>query len=144
MYARHDGRIHANPDIIADDCISLYRQLIQPGCYPLPSFRKDAERIGCYAIHFMIGPIHNELHTRGNHTKLTNDQSVTNKIIVILHVFLEIQCILKIIIVGVITYNNIGIGNDIFEEAEFHVILQRKRIFFIFIRSACCHNAIYI
>ena len=44
-------------------------------------------------------------------------------------VFFKIVHILKIIIVGVVSNDDVGVGNDVFQKAEAIDVRQRKRVF---------------
>ena len=63
----------------------------------------------------MIAAIHNELYIRGDHAKLSDNKLITDKVKMIFDIFLKILYIFKIVIIGVITDNNVRIFDDVFD-----------------------------
>ncbi len=64
----------------------------------------------------MIRSIHDELHTGSDHTELPDDQFVPGKVKMICYVLLEVFDVLKIIVIGVISDDDVGIPDDVFEK----------------------------
>lgn len=64
----------------------------------------------------MIRSIHNELHPGRDHTELPDDQFVASKVKMICYVLLEVFDVLKIIVIGIISDDDVGIPDDVFEK----------------------------
>jgi hypothetical protein len=55
---------------------------------------------------------------RSDHAKFANDQFVVDKIKMIFYIFLKIFHVFKIIIISVITHNDIWVLNDILQKGK--------------------------
>ena len=107
MNAWHNGYILTNPNVIAHNGISLQRQFIfQRSNGTSPVAANDVKRIGCYAIHPMVGSIHDKLHTLGNSAEFANNKPVTYEVIEMSDMLLELVSTIHIIVIGVVTDDN--------------------------------------
>ena len=119
----------ANPDIITHNGITLQRQFVfhwSNGTAPITA--NDVKRIGRHAIHPMVGSIHDKLHSLRDCAELANDQSVTDEIIEMSDMLLELVSTIYIIVVGVITYDNTRVLHHVFNEAEAWNLRIRKSL----------------
>ena len=62
----------------------------------------------------MIGSIHYEPNARGYLTEFANNQFIAHEFKQIKDILLKVINVLRIIIVGIISYNNLRIVDDIF------------------------------
>ena len=76
----------------------------------------------------MIGAIHNEFHVFRNGTEFTDIQFIANKVKVIKYIRLEPLRTCWIVIISVITDNNVLAGNKIFKKANLRKAFHRRFI----------------
>ncbi len=77
----------------------------------------------------MIGAVKNEFGPTGNRTKLTDDQFVLIYGVVIQDIlFFKFGGIFKIVIESKVSYNNIGVLDNIFEITSIWVIAPRVNV----------------
>jgi len=74
----------------------------------------------------VIRSIHDKHHIGCDHAKLANLQFITDKVEVVLHVLLEILHMFKVIIIGIVTDNNIGVVDDVLQKTQLVVVFERK------------------
>jgi hypothetical protein len=65
----------------------------------------------------VVGAVHDELDAASNGTELSDDQFVADERIVVQNVAFEIFRVFWIIVITVVTYNNVGIGDSVLDEA---------------------------
>lgn len=99
----------------------------------LPAVSEDGERKSGQGLSQVIGPIHDKLHAGSDHAELADNQLVARKIKVVLDVFLEVVNVFKIVIVGIITDDNVGVFDYVFEETEAVVVWEGE--FGVFVGS---------
>ena len=66
----------------------------------------------------MVGAIHHELNTLGNGAELPDNQSITDEIVEVRYVLLELVCAINIILVGVVSDDDAGILHHILDVAK--------------------------
>ena len=73
----------------------------------LPTTAHNIERVSRYAVHSMICTIHNEFDSFCNRAKLSDNQFIAKKFIVVRNMVFKLFCSVYIIIVSIFTHNNI-------------------------------------
>lgn len=63
----------------------------------------------------MIGAIHNKLNAFSDGTKLSNNQFITKKLIMVSDMVFKLFCSVHIIVVSVFPHNNVRLGNHILD-----------------------------
>ena len=76
----------------------------------------------------MVGAIHDKGDASGDGTESADDELVARKFIVVGDVFLKPVRALRVIVVGVVSYLDIGAGDYIFDEADLGDSWGRKRL----------------
>ena len=90
MNARQNRRVLTDPNVIADNGIAFVRHVGLWRNGHLPTF-ENVERKRRSGIHLMIGTVHDEIYAGGDLAKLTDNQLISAKIIMVRDVFLEIR-----------------------------------------------------
>lgn len=109
----HDGGIVANPNIVADDGISF----VGPAFWHclLPSVAKHRERIGSEPISAVVAAVHDEGSFCCDRAKLTDDQPIALEVEMVENVALKAFGVFGVVIVGVVTDDDHGVGHHIFQ-----------------------------
>jgi hypothetical protein len=66
----------------------------------------------------VVRAVHDEGNTRSYHSKFADIELITDEIKVVFNVLLEVHHILKIIIVGEVANNDVGVDNDVFQKRQ--------------------------
>mgnify|MGYP002177904704 CR=1 FL=1 len=115
--ARHNSRLVADPDIIANYCIAfIWIAFAFHGIFPVTT--KNGKRIRRDGLTEMVGAIHNKSNVVSNHTELANDQLITNKVKEVFDIFLKIMDILKVIVIGIVSHNDIWVLDYVFQKTK--------------------------
>src|SRR5699024_9991114 len=95
----------------------------------------------CYRVHPMIRSIHNEFYIFCDGAELANNELITNKLIVMSNVFFKLFSSINIIIVTVISYDNIRFSNYILYETNafyrfigVYIIWVRAIVHFVYLQ----------
>src|SRR4030095_16582045 len=83
-----------------------------------PSITKNGKGRGGDGTYQMIAAIPDQLSIRSDHATFATDQFVADKIKMIFYIFLKIFHVFKIIIISVITDNDIWVLNDSLQKAK--------------------------
>lgn len=115
---RHDERLVADPDIIADDGVTLERQVA--GCRHdlFPAVTEDLEWVRGYAGNFVIGAVHDEFDAAGDGAELTNDQPIADEREMIEDIALEVLRVFGIVVVRVIANDDIRVLHGVLDETH--------------------------
>ena len=88
---------------------------------------KDSERKGGNSLHGMKHSIHEELDATCDLTKFSDNQFIFQEIEMIKHIFLEIMDIIFVVVIGIITDDNMRICDKILQKTgTFCLIKQRE------------------
>ena len=66
----------------------------------------------------MVSPIHNKSHIGSDHAELSNHEFVARKVEKVFDILFKIFDRLKVVIVGVITYDDVRILDDVLKETK--------------------------
>ena len=62
----------------------------------------------------VVAAVHNKLDAGGDGAEFPDDEFVAREIEQVLHVFFKIGHVFKIVIVGIIAYEDVGVFDDVF------------------------------
>jgi hypothetical protein len=115
---RHDQRLIAYPDVVADKGISLVRQRARCGGGALPAVAEDEEGVGGEAGALVVGTVHDELDPAGDGAELADDELVADEGEVIEDVALKACGILRVVVVAVVAHLDIGPLDGVLDKAH--------------------------
>ena len=117
-HPRQDHALPADPHVVAHHDIPLSGQLCHVGRGALgPEPAEDMEGIGGDAADAVVGGAHDKLGARGDGTEFADDQFVSKFRVIEQNIApLKGGGIVRVIIVGVVPHENIGGGDDVFQE----------------------------
>ena len=118
MNTWHNSNILTEPDIVSNNCIAFVWQIFQGRCAFFPTTSHDIKWIGRYTFHSVISTVHYKFNALCNGTKFPNNQLISEKLIMVGHMFFKLFCTIYIIVVGIIAYCNIRASDYIFNEAD--------------------------
>jgi hypothetical protein len=116
--ARHDQRLIANPDVVADDGIPLVRQRARCGGCALPAVAEDKEGVGGEAGALVVGTVHDELDPAGDGAELADDQLVADEGEVIEDVALKACRVFRVVVIAVVAHLDIGPLDGVLDKAH--------------------------
>jgi hypothetical protein len=70
----------------------------------------------------VVRAVHDESYVGRDHTEFTDDKLIINKIEVVLYVLLKVHNVLKIIVISKVPYDDVGVRDDVFQEAKAVVV----------------------
>ena len=108
LYPGHNGSVVSNPNIVPNNRIPFDGVRLPIHCI-FPILAENRKWIRGNGIGQMIGPVHDKSYIRGDHTELSDNQFIAYKVKKVLYIFFKIGHILKIIIVGKVSYNDIRV-----------------------------------
>jgi len=101
---------------------------------------ENLERVGGNAGNLVVRPIHNKFNAPGQGAEFANNQPVANKRKMVEHIALKIFRILRIVVIGVIPDQDIGIGDSIFDKAH----LGKSRHGVLILRAGAVHGDLLV
>ena len=113
----------ADPNIVSDDGVALERQLAELGCKFFPAAAHDVEWICTHAAHTVVCTVHDEFNALCYRAEFADDELVTQKLIVVRDVRLEVFSAVRIVIISIVTDDNVGPRDDVFDVNELLNIL---------------------
>ena len=78
----------------------------------------DIKRISRHAVHPVVGTIHHKLHIFGDSAKLADNQPVTDEVVEMSDVLLELVCTIHVIIIGIVANDDTRALHHVLDEAE--------------------------
>ena len=118
MDAGHDEGVVADPHVVADDGVAAGGQVCGRGDGGFPALAEDAEGIGGKAGQLVVGAVHDELDPAGQRAELADDEFVADERIMVEHVALEVLRVFRIVVVGVVADDDMGILHRVPDEAD--------------------------
>ena len=77
----------------------------------LPALTENREGISRNPGHLVVRAVHDEFHATGKGTKLANDQTIADERIVIEDVALKVLGVIRVVVVGVVTDDDVRVGH---------------------------------
>lgn len=111
--SRHQSRSIADPHIIADDGVALVGPLLWHD--RLPTVTEYGKGIVRKPVGTVVAAVHNKFYVGGDRAEFADNQPVADEIKVVEHVALEIFGVFKIVVVGAVPDDDVGVGEDGFE-----------------------------
>ena len=80
---------------------------------------RTPEIVGRKTIHLVIRAVHDETNAGGDLAEFAEDELIIHEVKKIKYIFLKIQHVLRIIMIGIISHNNLWAFDDIFLSVRF-------------------------
>lgn len=125
VYARHHGHILADPDVAADYGVAFQRKVVERRRERFLSAAHDIERIGRDAVHPVVRAVHHKFDPPCDGAEFPDDEPVTQKFVMVRHVLLKSLRAVHIVIVAVLSNNDVGARDDAFDVYDLLDVLIR-------------------
>lgn len=83
-----------------------------------PTAAHNVERISRDAVHPVVCAVHNELNALCDRAKLSDDQLVSQKLIVVSDMVFKFLRAIHVIVVGIVADNNVRSGYDVLDKYD--------------------------